>query len=196
MSANKAVHDNDIPVTALKENANFLAEQITLQFNEGICSSKYAESFKLANTTPAFKQGSRNLKNNHRPISILPIISKIFEKFTCNQLSIHFDNIFSKFQCGFRKRFGAQHCLLLMIDKWKKSVDSNKVLVQFLLINQNLLTVLVMIFELQNCKLMDCLFMLWKWFKIIFLIENKEQKLDPHKVHGTILYLVFLRDRF
>ena len=160
MSANKAVHDNDIPVTALKENANFLAEQITLQFNEGICSSKYAESFKLANTTPAFKQGSRNLKNNHRPISILPIISKIFEKFTCNQLSIHFDNIFSKFQCGFRKRFGAQHCLLLMIDKWKKSVDSNKVLVQFLLINQNLLTVLVMIFELQNCKLMDCLFML------------------------------------
>ena len=160
MSANKAVHDNDIPVTALKENANFLAEQITLQFNEGICSSKYTESFKLANTTPAFKQGSRNLKNNHRPISILPIISKIFEKFTCNQLSIHFDNIFSKFQCGFRKRFGAQHCLLLMIDKWKKSVDSNKVLVQFLLINQNLLTVLVMIFELQNCKLMDCLFML------------------------------------
>ena len=45
----------------------------------------------------------------------------------CKQLSNHFDNIFSKIQCGFRKEFGAQHCLLLMIDRWKKAVDSNKV---------------------------------------------------------------------
>ena len=37
------------------------------------------------------------------------------------------DNIFSKFQCGFRKGFGAQHCLLLMIGRWKKAVDSKNV---------------------------------------------------------------------
>ena len=36
-------------------------------------------------------------------------------------------DIFSKFQCGFRKGFSAQHHLLLMIDKWKKAVDNNKV---------------------------------------------------------------------
>ena len=72
-------------------------------------------------------KGNRNQKDNYRPISILPIISKIFEKLICRQLSNHFDNIFSKFQCGFRKGFSAQHCLLLMIDKWKKAVDNNKV---------------------------------------------------------------------
>ena len=44
----------------------------------------------------------------------------------CKPLSNHFDNIFLKFQCRFRKGFGAQHCLLLMIDRWKKAVDSNK----------------------------------------------------------------------
>ena len=43
------------------------------------------------------------------------------------QLSNHFGNIFPKFQCGFRKGFGAKHYLLLMIDRWKKAVDSNKV---------------------------------------------------------------------
>ena len=59
--ANKAVQDNDIPVTVLKENTNVFAEQITLQFNEGICPSKYTESFKVRNITPAFKQGSKNL---------------------------------------------------------------------------------------------------------------------------------------
>ena len=75
----------------------------------------------------AFKQGSRNKKENYRPISILPLISKIFEKIICRQLSNHFDNILSKFQCGFRKGYSPQHCLLLMIDKWKKAVDNHKV---------------------------------------------------------------------
>ena len=89
LSANKTVQDNYISVKVWKENANFFAEQITLQFNGGICSSNYAESFKLANIAPAFKQGSRNPKDNYRPTSILPIISEIFEKLMCKQLSNH-----------------------------------------------------------------------------------------------------------
>lgn len=86
---------------------NFFAEQISFQFNEGIDSSKYAESFKFTNITSAFKQSSRNLKDKFR----------FFEKLMCKQLSNYFDNIFSKFQCGFRKGFNAQHSLLFMIDK-------------------------------------------------------------------------------
>ena len=127
LSNKKATQDTDIPVKILKGNEEFFAEQIYLQFNEGIFVSKYPSNFKFANITPAFKQGSRNLKDNYRPISILPVVSKIFEKLMCKQLSTHFENIFSKFQCGFRKNFGTQHCLLLMIDKWKKAVDKNKV---------------------------------------------------------------------
>ena len=80
LSAKKAVQDTDIPVKVLKENAEFFAEQICRQFNEAICSSKFPATFKFANVTPVFKQGTRNLKDNYRPISILPIISKIFEK--------------------------------------------------------------------------------------------------------------------
>ena len=100
-----------------KEHLWVTASEITLQFNEGICSSKCAESFTLANITPAFKQGPRNLTDYYRPVSILPIISKI----SCaKQLSNHFDNIFLKFQRDFWKGFGVQHCLLLMIEKWKK----------------------------------------------------------------------------
>ena len=45
----------------------------------------------------------------------------------CKQLSNHFNNIFSKFQCGFRKTFDEQHCFLLIIDQWKKAVQNNKV---------------------------------------------------------------------
>ena len=39
------------------------------------------------------------------------------------QLDIYFEHILYKFQCGFRKGFSAQHCLIYMIEKWKKSLD-------------------------------------------------------------------------
>ena len=102
LKINKAVQENiNVPVKILKENAECFAEYICLQFNEAICTSKFPASFKLVKITPVFKQHSRNQKENYRPISILPIISKIFEKLTCRQLLNHFDNILSKFQCGF-----------------------------------------------------------------------------------------------
>ena len=71
---NKEVLDTNIPLKKLKENAEYFAEYICLQFNESICTSKFPVFFKLANITPVFKQGSRNQKENYRPISILPII--------------------------------------------------------------------------------------------------------------------------
>ena len=56
-------------------------------------------------------------------LSILQIIAKIFEKHILQQLSSHFDNMFSKFQCGFQIAFGTNHCLSLTIGKRKKALD-------------------------------------------------------------------------
>ena len=50
----------------------------------------------------------------------------MFEKILSNQLYIYFENVISKFQCGFRKGFSTQHCLLLIIEKWKKAVDKDQ----------------------------------------------------------------------
>ena len=44
-----------------------------------------------------------------------------------NQLSTYFEKILSKPQCGVRKGFSTQHCLLLMIEKWKYAVDNGKI---------------------------------------------------------------------
>ena len=52
-------------------------------------------------------------KKNYRPVSILPNLSKIFERCMYNQLK----DYFNKLQCGFRKGFSTQHCLLAMIEK-------------------------------------------------------------------------------
>ena len=76
--------------------------------------------------TPVHKKGSRTSKDNFRPVSILPNISKIYERVMFKQMSEFLEPILSKYQCGLRKGFSAQHCLLAMLDKWKSAVDNKK----------------------------------------------------------------------
>ena len=57
------------------------------------------------------------MKKKYRPVSFLPNLSKIFERWMYNQLKDYFDKLLSKYQCGFRKGFSTQHCLLAMIEK-------------------------------------------------------------------------------
>ena len=90
----------------------------------GVCN--FPTSIKLANSTPVYKKGSKNSKDIYRLVNILPNISQIYERCFFKQISNYFENIFSKFQCGFRQGLSAQYCLISMIEKWKKSVDSGK----------------------------------------------------------------------
>ena len=71
---------------------------------------------KIAEVTPVFKKNDRISKENYRPVSVLPVISKIFEKCIYKQLEMFFKDKLSKFQCGFRKGFSAQHCLVRMLE--------------------------------------------------------------------------------
>ena len=62
------------------------------------------------------------------PVSILPILSGfVSERSMFKQMSIFFDNIFSKYQYGFRKGFSTQQSLLALLEKWKRSIDRGKV---------------------------------------------------------------------
>ena len=67
------------------------------------------------------------MKENFRPVSILPTLLKVFEKCMFVQMSTFFDNILSNQQRGFRKGYSTQHCLLVMLETWKRSVDKGKV---------------------------------------------------------------------
>ena len=62
LSNKKATQDTDIPVKILKGNEEFFAEQIYLQFNEGIFVSKYPSNFKFANIAPAFNKAPEILR--------------------------------------------------------------------------------------------------------------------------------------
>ena len=72
---------------------------------------------------------SKLSKENYSPISFLPNIYKVYERCLYDQISKYFKTRFSKLQCGFRKGYSAQHCLLAMTEKWKTELltDLSKV---------------------------------------------------------------------
>ena len=79
---------------------------------------------KLADVIPVLNKNEWSVKENYLPVGILHICSKIFEKNLHDQISVYFENILSKNQCGCRKGYSSHHCLVAMIEKWKKRVDN------------------------------------------------------------------------
>ena len=94
--------------------------------NDCIESNFFPDKLKEATLTPVHKKTSKSEKSNYRPISILPLLSKVFERVLHKQLSTYFDKIFSQHQCGFRKGFNAQTGLIYLEELWKKSIDENE----------------------------------------------------------------------
>ena len=85
----------------------------------------FPDQLKLAQVIPLFKKLDPLDVKNYRPVSILPIISKVFEKVLSEQLSEYFDNIFHNFLCAFRKGHGCQTTLLRLLEDWKSALDKN-----------------------------------------------------------------------
>ena len=87
-------------------------------FNNALSSSEYPASLNVW----ILHKFSKRMTKPIRPISILPNLSKICERFMQNQLYAFLNQIFSKYQSRFRKGFNAQQFLMTMIEKWRSSL--------------------------------------------------------------------------
>ena len=84
----------------------------------------FPNNLKLADVIPIHKKGSAANMSNFRLISLLPTISKVFERILYDQLNDHFQDLFSPLLCGFRKGHSTQHALLKLLLEWQKTLDS------------------------------------------------------------------------
>ena len=100
----------------LKLGKQLLINPISNLINTTISASTFPSKLKKAQVTPLHKKNDQMLKSNYRPVSILPIPSKIYEKVSSEQLSSYFDSIFDDFLCAFRKGHGCQTTLLRLLE--------------------------------------------------------------------------------
>ena len=120
----KAIPFCDIPIKILKQVSSIISKSLCKIWNlqiiqEGI----FPHELKLADIKPVHKKLEQILVKNYRPVSILSAVSKIFERLIQKQMNDFVHEFLSPFLCGYRKGFSPQYALLVMIEKWKRSLD-------------------------------------------------------------------------
>ena len=124
----KSTGPNSFPIKILKDFSNILAKPlasiINLSFSQGI----FPSSLKLAKVTPIYKnKGDTTSCNNYRPISLLSIFSKLFEKCIYKRLYSYLEknNLIYEKQFGFRKGYSTNHALISLIETIKSYLDKD-----------------------------------------------------------------------
>lgn len=89
---------------------------------------KFPKSWKVAKVSCIYKKGAKNDCSNYRPISLLSIPSKVFERCLCSTICDHIEshNLLSCHQWGFRKNHSTEDLLLHQTETWHKALDEGK----------------------------------------------------------------------
>ena len=124
LDSNKSGTFRNIPSNHLKEVSEVSAPCLKNIWNiEIVSQQKFSDNLKLADVTPVFTKDDTNLTKNYRPVSVLPIVSKIFERLLQKQTVSYIDQYLSKFLCGYRQGYSTQTALISMLEKWKNILD-------------------------------------------------------------------------
>ncbi len=124
LKTNKAATFNNISPKQLKQVTDIIVDPLVKIWNiEIIENQKFPSRLKCADLTPIFKKLECILVKNYRPVSILPVVSKIFERIMQKQINLYCEKYLSPYLCGFRKGYNAQYALMSMVEKWKLYLD-------------------------------------------------------------------------
>ena len=96
---------DEIPSSVLKSTPDNILQALAHSFNLSLSCGEYISAFKIAKVVPVFKKGNPTEVSNYRPISLLPVMSKVLEKIMHRRVTSFLtqQNLFFKFQFGFRK---------------------------------------------------------------------------------------------
>ena len=122
----KAAVENDISAKNLMETNEISSIFLTKIYNDSKDDQIFPGTLKNADVIPIHKKDERTSKEKYRPVSLLPLISKLFERDMYNQILSYIEKHLSPYLFGFRKSHSTEQCLNVMIEKWKKALDEKK----------------------------------------------------------------------
>ena len=117
LDVKKASIENDIPAKILIGSNEIVSNCLTDIYNNSKNNRNYPSSLKRGTVTTINKKTTRTLlKKDYRPISLIPIISKLYEKNMYDQIYSYVDKFLSPYLFGYRKNHSTEQCLTIMIE--------------------------------------------------------------------------------
>ena len=119
---NKATGSDGIEAKFLRMSAGCVSNHFCDLFNLCILKSQFPDSLKLADISPVFKKDDNLNKKNYRPINVLSVLSKVYERIMADQLILYFMNILHSSLSAYRKGYSSQHVSLNLNEYWRDAL--------------------------------------------------------------------------
>ena len=125
-----------IPVKAIKSVAGYFPPSIAYLINGSFRQGEFPLKRKIARVSPVFKERISTKCNNYRPVSVLPCLAKVLERFANQQFQDFAveNKLISKKQFAYQKRSSCNIALIRLVDEWKWSIDSKQIAVAAFLV--------------------------------------------------------------
>ncbi len=125
IDVSKSTGLDKLPARFVRDSADIITPPFTHIMNLSITTAVVPKEFKKAKVIPLHKKNSRQDAGNFRPVSILPILSKIMERTIYEQLESYLraNDLLYELQSGFRSSFSTDTCLIHLTDYIKREMD-------------------------------------------------------------------------
>ena len=129
LDSSKASDPDCIPVVVLRNCEPELSYILAKLFNNCLNESCFPDCWKVSSVDPVFKNvGEKSTAKNYRPVSLLSVVSKVFEKVVNNRIVDHLENcgLFSDFQYGFRSSRSTEDLLTVVSDRVARTFNRSR----------------------------------------------------------------------
>ena len=124
LNPKKSSTSGTIPATILKETIDVHLQHLTNAINHTLETIVFPDKLKQSEVIPVYKKLDPLEKENYRPVSLLPHVSKVFGRIINKQINTYMKDKISNYITGFQKSHGTQHSLVIMLE------NGNKVLIK------------------------------------------------------------------
>ena len=204
ISSNKASGYDGLSVRVLKKIAPVFANPLRKLLYLSISTNSFPNHWKKAKVTPLHKGGARNDINNYRPISVLPVLSKILERHVSSSLSVFLREL----QSAFRSGHSTETALIRLTDPILKNMDDDEVTGLVFIDFRKAFDVIDHELLLKKLSIYGATISSVAWFKSYLSVRKQfislgkttskqltvKQGLPQVSILGPVLFLLFVND--